>query len=225
MSPVKIHRVVGGVSPALEAPPPLRVAIADDHPAYRDRLGIFLRDSGLDVVGEASNGRAAVELSESADPDVILMDLRMPLLSGFGAIRQLNEVVPHCRVLAISAAASEAEIADAILLGANGHIPKDRPLMELIWALKAIAAGRPLVPAGTAQVLMRRIDGDGGPERSLAGAQLSRRDLDLLARLAWSHSIGQIADSLESSIEEVGDEIELMLMKLRVERRAREMVP
>lgn len=200
----------------------LRVAIADDHPAYRDRLAIFLRDRGLEVVGEVGNGQAAVQLSETADPDVILMDLRMPVLSGFDAIRRLTRAGPRRRILAISAAALEDEIADAILFGANGHVSKDRPLVELLWALRATAEGRPLLAPGTAQVLMRRIRGDADPERSLTDASMVRRELDLLACLAQSYTVPQIGVALSATPDEVTGDIEMMLMKLRVEQRIQE---
>lgn len=200
----------------------LRIAIADDHPVYRDRLAVFLRGRGLDVVGEVGNGRAAIELAEDVDPDVILMDLRMPLLSGFEAIRRLTRISPRRHILAISAAAMEDEVADAILLGANGHVAKDRPLLELTWALRAIAAGRSLLAPGTAQVLIRRIRGDADPERSLADASMARRELDLLACLAQSYTIPQIGIALSATPDEVDEDIEVILMKLRAERRIRD---
>jgi DNA-binding NarL/FixJ family response regulator len=206
----------------VEEPGRLRVAIADDHPAYRDRLAIFLRERGLEVVGEVGNGRAAIELSETVESDVILMDLRMPLLSGFEAIRRLTKSTSCRRILAISAAALEDEVADAILFGAHGHIAKDRPLVELLWALKATAAGRPLLSPGTARVLLRRLHGDADPERSLADAAMARRELDLLACLAQSYTTAQIAIALSANPDEIKQDIELVLMKLRVERRIRE---
>jgi DNA-binding NarL/FixJ family response regulator len=201
------------------APGRLRVAIADDHPAYRSRLATFLSDRGLDVVGEVGNGQAAIELSETADPDVFLMDLRMPLLSGFEAIRLLSRTTPRRRILAISAAALEDDVADAILLGANGHVSKDRPLVELFWALRVMAEGRPLLAPGTARVLLRRIQGDTDPQRSLADASMVRRELDLLACLAQSYTTPQIAIALSATPAEIDQDIEVMLMKLRVEQR------
>lgn len=221
MSRAESQRAAGGVS-TIEEAGRLRVAIADDHPAYRDRLAVFLREHGLDVVGEVGNGRAAIELSETADPDVILMDLRMPLLSGFEAIRRLARSAPRRRILAISAAAMEDEVADAILLGANGHVSKDRPLVELFWALRATASGQPLLGPGTAQVLLRRINGNADPERNLADAKMARRELDLLACLAQSYTTSQIAIALSATPDEIREDIEVMLMKLRVERRIRD---
>lgn len=221
MSQVETHRTVGGAGSLGEASP-LRIAIADDHPVYRGRLAAFLRDRGLRVVGEAGNGRAAIEMSETAGPDVILMDLRMPLLSGFEATRRLAAVAPRRHILAISASALEDEIADAILWGASGHFPKDRSLVELIWAIEAIAAGRTVLSPGTAQVLLRRVQGGDDPKRSLAGAPLVRRELDLLAALARGDTASQIAAALLVSCEALNQDIGAVLMKLRIEQRIQE---
>jgi DNA-binding NarL/FixJ family response regulator len=217
VSRLGIQRTADGTSLAGE-PGRLSVVIADDHPAYRGQLAIFLRDRGLDVVGEVGDGRAAIELSQAADPDVILMDLRMPLVSGFEAIRRLTRAVPDRRILAISAAALEDEVADAILLGASGHLYKDRPLAELIWGIKAVAAGQPLLTPSTAQVLLRRLFGDADPERSLSGAVMFPRELELLEWLAESNTPTQIAIALLATPEEVNQEIEWLLTKLRAER-------
>lgn len=223
MSLVEIHQPAGGES-TTEGSQRLRVAIADDHPVYRDRLAIFLRDRGLDVVGEVGNGRAAIELSRSAEPDVTLMDLRMPLVSGFEAIRRLARSSSPRPILAISAAAMEDEIADAILFGANGHVSKDRPLTELIWAIRATAEGRALISPGTAQVLLRRIRGEAAPERSLAEAVMFPRELELLACLAQSYTTTQIAITLSASTDEINQDIEWLLTKLRTEQRMHDAV-
>src|SRR5918992_1830726 len=82
---------------------PLRVVIADDHPFYRDRLAIALRRSGLEVIGEVPDGLTAVDVAETASPDIILMDLRMPLPSGIAATRRLPEGAPPRRIVANSA--------------------------------------------------------------------------------------------------------------------------
>lgn len=219
MSPTETHRTVGGAGSLREASP-LRVAVADDHPAYRGRLATFLNDRGLCVVGEVGNGQAAIELSETAEPDVILMDLRMPLVSGFEAIRQIAGDSPSRRILAISAAALEDEIADAILWGASGHFSKDRPMGELIWAIEATAAGWPLLPPGIAQVFLRRVQGD-DLGRSLVGAPLLRRELNLLAYLAQG-TTSRLAAALSVDAETLNQDITALLVKLRVEQQIQE---
>jgi DNA-binding NarL/FixJ family response regulator len=193
--------------------------IADDHPFYRDRLAISLRRRGLEVIAEVPDGRTAVELAETAAPDVILMDLRMPLLSGVDATRQLNEVAPQRQIVAISASALEDEIADAVLWGANAFVSKDRPVDELIAAVDAVAAGRILISPGTAQVLRRRVHGSDGPGLSLVGAPLVRRELDLLDRLAHGREISEIATATGSTSDVVALDVSALLTKLRIEQR------
>jgi NarL family two-component system response regulator LiaR len=222
VSPGKTHHAAGDPASFGETRP-LKIAIADDHPFYRGRLAASLRDRGFEVVGEVGNGRDAIEISAIAAPDVILMDLKMPVLSGFEATRRLFELTPRRNILAISASALEDEIADTILWGANGHFSKDRPLQELIWAIEAIAAGRPLISPGIARVLLRRVRGE-DPERSLAGAPLERREREVLACLAQGHSVPQMAIVLLASTEEISDDIEVILFKLRIEERIREIL-
>jgi DNA-binding NarL/FixJ family response regulator len=200
-------------------PRALRVVIADDHPFYRGRLAISLREHGVEVVDEVGNGQAAIEAAAATEPDVILMDLRMPLLSGVDATRRLTELSPRLRILAISATALEDEIADAMLWGANGYVSKDRSLPDLISAIGMIAAGRPILTAGTAQVLCRRIRGPVEEEPSLIGAPLVRRELELLELIAAGKTVRQIAAETSAPVEALHRDIDAMLLKLRIEQR------
>ena len=99
----------------------LRVVIADDHPLYRGGLARLLRRSGVDVVGEASNGEAAILAAEQTEPDVVLMDLNMPGLSGVEATRRLLERAPASRVVVLSGSAQDADVTAALLAGASGY--------------------------------------------------------------------------------------------------------
>jgi DNA-binding NarL/FixJ family response regulator len=218
MSPADLHRQAGGEAREREARA-LRVVIADDHPFYRGRLAISLRELGLEVVEEVGNGQAAIEAAEATGPDVILMDLRMPLLSGVDATRRLTELSPQLRILAISATALEDEIADAILWGANGYVSKDRSLPDLVAAIETIAEGRPILTAGTAQVLCRRIQGAVEEAPSLIGAPLIRRELALLDLIAKGKTVSQISAETSTPVESLEGDIEAMLLKLRIEQR------
>jgi DNA-binding NarL/FixJ family response regulator len=211
------HTRPGGAGP--ERTRPLRVVIADDHPFYRGRLAISLRRRGFEVIGEVPDGEAAVELAEADAPDVILMDLRMPLLSGLEATRRLTEVAPQRGIVAISASALEDEIADAILWGADAHVPKDRPLEELVAAIDLVANGGIALSPGTAKVVRRRVRGEDGPGTSLTGAPLVRRELELLDRLAEGRSTVEIASATGATPETVAEDIAALLMKLRIEQR------
>src|SRR5688500_367611 len=109
----------------------LRVVVADDHPYYRKGLARLLRSLGVDVV-EASNGEAASEAVDATAPDVVLMDLQMPGLSGLEATRVLAGRPHTNRILMLSVSAEERDVSDAILAGAAGYVLKDEPLQQVL---------------------------------------------------------------------------------------------
>jgi DNA-binding NarL/FixJ family response regulator len=104
---------------------PLRVVIADDHPLYRNGLARELRECGIDVVAEVANGEDALHAVDQTAPDVVLMDLRMPMLSGLEATRILQSRGTETYVLVLTVSADESDVADAILEGASGYVLKD----------------------------------------------------------------------------------------------------
>ena len=117
---------------------PIRLLIVDDHPVVRDGLrGMFSGDAEFDVVGEASDGAEAVELAGRLDPDVILMDLRMPGVNGAAAIRALAERQIRSRVLVLTTYDSDSDVVPAIKAGATGYLLKDSPRDELFRAVRA----------------------------------------------------------------------------------------
>ena len=134
----------------------MRVVIADDHLHYRRSLGRMLRASGIDVVAEVGNGAAAVRAVSVTEPDVVLMDLYMPRVSGTEAARTIARRMPNTAVLMLSVFAEESEVVDAMVDGACGYVLKDRPVEEIVTAIDAAAAGRPVVSPGVASALLRR---------------------------------------------------------------------
>src|ERR671915_1938053 len=135
----------------------LRVVIADDHPLYRGGLARLLRRSGVDVVGEASNGEAAILAAEQTEPDVVLMDLNMPGMSGVEATRRLLEQAPESRVIILSVSAQDEDVTDAIRGGASGYLVKEAPVDQVIEGIRAAAAGQTLVSSRVATALLRRV--------------------------------------------------------------------
>jgi DNA-binding NarL/FixJ family response regulator len=123
----------------------LRVVVADDHPAYRAALARMLRENGIDVVGEASNGELAIRTVEETDPDVVLMDLNMPGLSGLEATRRLIDEAPSTHVLVLSVSAQDDDVSEAMQAGAHGYVLKDGPLEEVVGAIRAAAAGQAVI--------------------------------------------------------------------------------
>jgi DNA-binding NarL/FixJ family response regulator len=126
-------------------PEPLRVVIADDHPAYRAALARVLRENGLDVVAEVSNGESAIRAALETEPDVVVMDLSMPGLSGSDATRRLSDEAPATRVLVLSVSAQAEDVSEAIQAGAHGYVLKDGPLEEVVVGVRAAAAGHSVI--------------------------------------------------------------------------------
>jgi DNA-binding NarL/FixJ family response regulator len=136
---------------------PTTVVIADDHPFYRAGLATMLRESGFDVVGEAANGDAAIQAAEELAPDVVVMDLHMPGLSGIEATRRLTERVPGTRVLVLTVSAEQDDVADAILAGASGYVLKDGPVEEIAAAIRGTAVGQTVIAPGIPPTLLDRM--------------------------------------------------------------------
>jgi DNA-binding NarL/FixJ family response regulator len=136
---------------------PTTVLIADDHPFYRAGLATMLRESGFEVVGEVANGEAAIRAAADLAPDVVVMDLQMPGLSGLEATRRLTAELPATRVLVLTVAAGEDDVADAILAGAGGYVLKDGPVEEIAAAIRGAAAGQTVIAPGIPPALLERM--------------------------------------------------------------------
>jgi len=147
----------------------LRVVIADDHPFYRDGLAKLLHSSGIDVAAQAANGEAAIRAVQETAPDVVVMDLKMPGMSGLEATRRLTEVAPHTRVLVLSMSAQEDDVTEAILAGASGYVLKESPVEEVVAGIQAAAAGQGLISPRIATLLLGRL-----PEQVHAQREVTR---------------------------------------------------
>jgi DNA-binding NarL/FixJ family response regulator len=197
----------------------LRVVIADDHPFYRASLARWLRETGIEVVGEVATGEAAIRAAEETAPDVVIMDLKMPGLSGLEATRRLTTKAPASRVLVMSVSAQEADVADALLAGASGYVLKDAPVEEVIAGIRAAAAGQPLISLRVATVLLRRLRDMAGAGVEPAGERLSTREFEVLDLLADGKTDAEIAETLAISPRTVRKYISSILTKLEVEGR------
>jgi len=168
---------------------PIRVMIVDDHPIVRDGLrGMFEGASGIEVVGDAGDGARAVDLALVLNPDVILMDLRMPRLDGVAAIRRLTELGVAARVVVLTTYDTEAEVLPAIEAGATGYLLKDAATDQLLGAVEAAARGEAvLAPAVTSRLMGRLRE----PE-----PVLTERELEVLRLVAEGTTNRDIASSL-----------------------------
>lgn len=198
---------------------PLRVVVADDHPFYRRQLVRSLRASGIDVAAEAPNGEIAIRAVKETGPDVVVMDLKLPGVSGLEATRRLIERDPATRVLMLSVSADESDVTDAILAGASGYVLKDRPVQEVIEGVRATAAGESHISPQLAMPLLRRLRGPAGVRMNLAGVRLTGQERDVLDLLAAGRTDREIAESLGSSLSAVRTLAATILMKLQPKNR------
>ncbi|WP_349865217.1 response regulator transcription factor [Leifsonia sp. WHRI 6310E] len=192
----------------------VRLLVADDHPVVRDGIvGMVSSDPEIDVVGEASDGAEAVGLARALEPDVVLMDLRMPGMDGVSAIRELTRLGVRSRVVVLTTYASDADVLPAIEAGATGYLLKDVPRDELVRAIHAAASGHaPLAPA----VASRLVDRVRTPEAGL----LSPRELQVLALVADGATNREAGSRLHVSEATVKTHLLSVYAKLGVGDRA-----
>jgi DNA-binding NarL/FixJ family response regulator len=192
----------------------IRILIVDDHPVVRDGLrGMFSGDPDFDVVGEASNGAETIELASQLGPDVILMDLRMPVMSGAAEIRVLTERQIPSRVLVLTTYDSDSDVVPAIEAGATGYLLKDSPREELFRAVRAASRGEPVLASSVATRLMSQL-------RSPAPDALSDRELEVLSLIAQGHTNRSAAAQLFISEATVKTHLLHIYAKLDVNDRA-----
>jgi DNA-binding NarL/FixJ family response regulator len=197
----------------------LRVVIADDHSVYRRGLAKMLTRSGIDVVGEAASGEAAIEEVEEKVPDVVIMDLNMPGLTGVDATRILTERSPATRVLVLSVSAEQADVTDAILAGAGGYVLKDDPFESVVSAIRTVAAGQSLISPRIASMLLTRIRDRDQAAPGVPPVPLSDRELEVLKLIADGQPNQEIAEALFIEPSTVRHHVSSILMKLQVDNR------
>jgi DNA-binding NarL/FixJ family response regulator len=198
------------VSSAAES---LRVVIADDHPHYRASLARELRTNGIEVVAAVPNATVAMAAVAEHAPDVVIMDLNMPGMPGFEAIRRLGDRAPQARVVVLTVSAESPDMADAMLSGAVGYVLKDDLPEDIVEAVRAAAAGEPAISPRAAGMLLMRIRHDG------ASAGLERQEIGVLELLADGRPGQEIVETLVSSRGNVRDHLVGILLKLAVDDR------
>jgi DNA-binding NarL/FixJ family response regulator len=192
----------------------IRVLIADDHAVVRQGLAMFLgMDPELEIVGEATNGVEAVEKAKQFQPDVVLMDLMMPVMDGITAIGKLREEVPNAEVLALTSVLEDASVVGAVRAGAIGYLLKDTEADELRRAIKAAAAGQVQLSPQAAARLLREVRAPDSPET------LTERETDVLRLIGQGLSNQEIADDLIIGEKTVKTHVSSILAKLGLQSR------
>jgi len=192
-----------------------RVLIADDHSIVRQGLRMFLSaDPEFEVVGEARDGAEAVKLARQLRPDVVLMDLLMPVMDGIKAIAAIRREVPDTEVVALTSVLEDAAIIDAVRAGAIGYLLKDTDSHELCRAIKAAAAGQVQLSPQVAARLLREVR---TPEK--IAEPLTERETEVLRLLAQGQSNKEISRTLNITEQTVKTHVSHILDKLSVVSR------
>ncbi|MGY5010453.1 response regulator [Streptomyces sp. 900105755] len=197
--------------------PPISLLIVDDHPVVRDGLrGMFESAPGFTVLGEASDGAEAVTLAGTLDPDVVLMDLRMPGGGGVDAIRELTRRGARAKVLVLTTYDTDSDTLPAIEAGATGYLLKDAPREELFTAVRAAAQGRTVLSPAVASRLVSAVRTPTAP----GNEPLSAREREVLTLVARGTSNREIARELFISEATVKTHLTHLYAKLGVNDRA-----
>jgi DNA-binding NarL/FixJ family response regulator len=198
-----------------------RVVLVDDHDLFRTGLVTLLTEQGVQVVGEAGTGEAALRVVREVAPDVVVMDLNMPGISGVEATREITTVAPRTRVVVLTISADDNDVVDAVMAGACGYLLKDSSIQQLIAGIRAAAAGESLIsPQIAGKVLeLLRGHGTGGEKAQVTTTTLSDRELEVLKLIAIGKDNAEIARDLFISPKTVKNHISNILMKLQIENR------
>jgi two-component system, NarL family, response regulator LiaR len=192
----------------------IRVLITDDHSVVRQGLRMFLSlDPDIEVVGEAENGEGALSMSRELQPDVVLMDLLMPVMNGVEATRAIRSEMPEVEVIALTSVLEDASVTGAVRAGAMGYLLKDTQVEELHQAIRGAAEGRVQLAPEAAAKLMREVRAPESPEA------LTDFETEVLKLLARGKANKQIATDLFTDEKTIRFHVSSILNKLGVNSR------
>lgn len=200
---------------------PIRALVVDDHDLFRRGVRSLLCENGVDVVAEAANGTDAVRLATELLPDVVVMDLNLPGMSGLEATWRLADTAPSARVLVLTVSADEADVSEAVLAGASGYLLKDASDVAIVDGVRSAAAGESLISPRVATKLLDQLrnvaahrDADDDDQ-----VKLSPRELTVLKLVAEGKSNADIARELFVSPPTVRIHVSSILAKLEIQNR------
>jgi two-component system nitrate/nitrite response regulator NarL len=197
---------------------PLRLLLVDDHDLFRTGLRSLLEEQGFETA-DAASGDAAIELCRSLRPDVVVMDMNMPGMSGVEATRMLTAEHPRVAVLMLTVAADDDSVLDAVRAGASGYLLKDARLPEIVAAVRAAAAGESVFASRVAGVLVSSVRKSSRRPATHARDELTARERDVLALLAEGYDNSEIAAQLYVSASTVKNHVSNVLEKLGLDNR------
>lgn len=201
-----------------------RVLIVDDDPLVRSALALMLGgQSGVDVVGQAGDGREGVAMAAALRPDVVLMDIRMPQLNGLDATRELHDRPNPPRVIVLTTFDADEHVVGALAAGADGFLLKDTPPALILDAIHKVASGEPMLSPSVTATLIRRLRSDTETDRTaeaeLRLGALTGREHDVALAVGRGLSNAEIAGELHLSVPTVKAHVSRLFDKLRVTNR------
>jgi DNA-binding NarL/FixJ family response regulator len=199
----------------------IRVIICDDQAIIRDGLEMLLKlENDIEVLGQAQDGAEAIAMVEKFQPDLVLMDLKMPGLNGIEATRQIRAAYPQVKVLVLTTYDDDEWVFDAIRAGASGYLLKDTPREEVIKAVRGTALGKTFVDPSVAGKLLNQVAGKPAPpSATLLTAKLTERETDVLRLVARGFTNADIAERLHLSEGTVRNHVSAIFAKLEVSDR------
>ncbi len=199
----------------------IRVLVVDDQELFRRGLTMLLSvEDDIEVIGEANDGSAAATLAASTAPDVILMDVRMPKLTGIEACVTMKEAAPHARIIMLTASDEEADLYEAVKNGASGYLLKDSSIDEVAQAVRVVADGQSLISPSMAIKLLDEFKQMSRSDRTAVPTpKLTERELEVLRLVAQGLNNREIAKQLFISENTVKNHVRNILEKLQLHSR------
>src|ERR687885_1069331 len=203
----------------------VRVLIADDHPIFREGMrGRLDRVDDIEVVGEAASGEEAVELARKLEPDVILMDIKMPGLNGVEATREILRTIPRMGVVVLTMFEDDDSVFAAMRAGAKGYLLKDSGGEGIVYAIRAVASGEAVFGSGVAERIIGFFSVPRSATPRRAFPELTEREEEILSLVAQGKTNQEIARQLYVSLKTVRNHISNILLKLQVADRAQAVI-
>jgi DNA-binding NarL/FixJ family response regulator len=201
---------------------PIRVMVVDDHPMWRDSVARDLAEAGCDVVAAVGEGAQAIRVAAAVRPDVVVLDLQLPDLSGVEVIQGLRTAEPHARVLVLSASGEHHDVLETVKAGATGYLTKSAKREEFIDAVRRTAAGDAVFTPGLAGLVLgefRRLAAEPAGRGQQPAPSLTERETEVLRLVAKGLSYKPIAERLGLSHRTVQNHVQNTLNKLQLHNR------
>lgn len=196
----------------------MRVLLADDHQMLRQGIAQIIDEQpDMVVVAQANNGQEAVELTEQLKPDIVLLDINMPVLDGVAAARQIAQAHPATGIIILTMYRRDQYVFEAIKAGANGYILKEATLEELLAAIRAVSRGEAVIDSALAKLLLQELKSADAPE--IQEPQLHQRDIQLLQHLSEGLSNQEIAGRMELAEKTVRNRLSSLCRQLQLKNR------